>query len=63
MPRPSRRPTNTHSDGRPVKITLGETRATGVRDLLVVCEDYKCSHNIKLEPVYVERWPVDLISN
>ncbi|MGY8685399.1 hypothetical protein Q2941_47920 [Bradyrhizobium sp. UFLA05-153] len=39
---------------RPVKITLGEMRATGVRDLLVFCEDYR---NVKLEPAYVDRWP------
>ncbi|WFU37602.1 hypothetical protein QA640_24350 [Bradyrhizobium sp. CB82] len=50
MRRPSRRQNNTLPDGRPVKITLGEMRATGVRDLLVFCQDYKCSHNIKLRP-------------
>ena len=42
---------------RPQKITLGEMRETGVRDLIVFCQDYKCSHNIKLEPVMVDQWP------
>ena len=45
------------SDGRPVKITLGEMRGTGVRGLVVFCADYRCSHNITLPPAYVDRWP------
>jgi hypothetical protein len=44
-------------DGRPAKITLGEMRATGVRGLLVYCADYRCSHNIRVTPAYVDRWP------
>jgi hypothetical protein len=39
-----------------MKITLGEMRATGVRDLLVFCQDYRCSHNVKLLPDQVDRW-------
>ncbi|MGY8685014.1 hypothetical protein Q2941_45820 [Bradyrhizobium sp. UFLA05-153] len=61
MPKPVRRENRTPPPGhRPVKITLGEMRATGVRDLLVFCEDYRCSHNLKLEPAYVDRWPDDV---
>ena len=44
-------------DGRPVKITLGEMRATGIRGLVVFCADYRCSHNITLSAEYVDRWP------
>ncbi|WP_426608986.1 hypothetical protein [Bradyrhizobium sp. McL0616] len=40
-----------------MKITLGEMRESGVRDLLVFCQDYKCSHNVKLSAAYVDRWP------
>jgi hypothetical protein len=36
------------------KITLGEIRAAGVRDLLVYCADYKCSHGIRMS---ADRWP------
>jgi hypothetical protein len=57
---PVRRESRTLTDGSPVKITLGEMRATGVRDLLVFCQDYRCSHNIKLDPSYVDRWPDDI---
>ncbi|WP_426616341.1 hypothetical protein [Bradyrhizobium sp. McL0616] len=39
------------------KITLGEMRESGVRDLLVFCQDYRCSRNVKLSAVYVDRWP------
>ncbi|WP_271597380.1 hypothetical protein [Bradyrhizobium sp. CCBAU 45384] len=38
-----------------MKITLGDLRATGVRDLLVFCQDYRCSHNVKLPAEYVDR--------
>ncbi|WP_271619128.1 hypothetical protein [Bradyrhizobium sp. CCBAU 51745] len=56
----SRRHTPTHADGRPLKITLGDLRSTGVRDLIVFCLDYRCSHNVKLAAVYVDRWPNEL---
>jgi hypothetical protein len=36
------------------KITLGEMRSSGVRDLLVYCADYKCSHGIRMS---ADRWP------
>ena len=60
MPRPVRRQTTTGADGRPVKITLGDLRSTGVRDLLVFCQDYRCSHNVRLSADYVDRWPDEL---
>ena len=44
-------------DWRPLKITLAEMRATGVRSLRVYCADYRCGHNIKLEATDVDRWP------
>src|SRR5512133_1395784 len=45
--------------GRPMvtrdqKITLGEMRASGVRDLLVYCADYKCSRGTRMS---ADRWP------
>ncbi|WP_271596994.1 hypothetical protein [Bradyrhizobium sp. CCBAU 45384] len=40
-----------------MKITLGDLRSTGVRDLIVFCQDYWCSHNVKLPAEYVDRWP------
>jgi hypothetical protein len=33
---------------RPMKISFGEMRASGIRDLLVYCADYKCSHSIEM---------------
>jgi hypothetical protein len=50
----------TTTESHSVKITLGETRETGVRDPIVFCADYKCSHNIKLAPAVVDQWPDDL---
>ena len=29
----------------PKKITLGEMRSSGVRDVLVYCRDHRCSHS------------------
>jgi hypothetical protein len=29
----------------PQKITFGELRASGVRDVLVYCRDHRCSHH------------------
>ncbi|WP_063958205.1 hypothetical protein [Bradyrhizobium manausense] len=43
-----------------MKITLGDLRSTGVRVLIVFCEDYRCSHNVKLAAEYVDRWPNEL---
>ena len=42
---------------RPTKITLGEMRSTVVRDVIVFCQDYRCSHNVKLPPAEVDKWP------
>ena len=39
---------------RPVKITFGEMRASGVRDVLVYCRDHRCSHHIAIS---ADRWP------
>jgi hypothetical protein len=35
-------------DPRPVKITFGEMRSSGVRGVLVYCSDYRCSHSIEM---------------
>ncbi|MCG2633024.1 hypothetical protein L6654_41420 [Bradyrhizobium sp. WYCCWR 13023] len=56
MARP-RRKDRTEPDGRQLKITLGDLRSTGVRDLIVFCQDYRCSHIIKLPAAYVDQWP------
>jgi hypothetical protein len=32
----------------PLKITLGEMRAFGVRDVRIYCRDHKCSHPIEI---------------
>ena len=42
------------------KISLAEMRAGGVRELLVYCSDYKCSHSIQLEAAVVDQWPHDV---
>ena len=39
---------------RPMKITFGEMRASGIRDLLIYCADYRCSHSIQMS---ADRWP------
>jgi len=39
---------------------LGDLRSTGVRDLIVFCQDYRCSHHVKLAADYVDRWPGDI---
>lgn len=41
-------------------ITLGEMRSTGVRDLLVFCQDYRCGHNVKLSADLVDKWPDEI---
>jgi hypothetical protein len=37
----------------PQKITFGELRASGVRDVLIYCRDHKCSHIT----ISADRWP------
>jgi len=41
----------------PEKITFGEMREMGVRDLLIYCADYKCSRSIA---VNADQWPDDV---
>nr|WP_249133920.1 hypothetical protein [Bradyrhizobium japonicum] len=50
MPR-SKRHTETHADGRPLKITFGEMREMGLRGVLVYCH---CGNHTALE---ADRWP------
>ena len=50
MPRPARRHTPTHTDGRPVKITFGEMREMGVRGVLVYCHGHHDAQD-------ADRWP------
>jgi hypothetical protein len=38
----------------PVKITFGEMRASGVRDVLIYCRDHRCSHSTTLS---ADQWP------
>jgi hypothetical protein len=38
---------------RPQKITFGEMRASGVRGVLIYCDDHKCSHSIEMS---ADRW-------
>ena len=40
-----------------MKITFGEMRASGIRDLLIYCSDYKCSHSTTISG---DRWPDDV---
>jgi hypothetical protein len=42
---------------RSIKITFGEMRASGIRDLLIYCSDYRCSHSIQMS---ADRWPDDI---
>jgi hypothetical protein len=42
---------------RPQKITLREMRESGVRGLLIYCEDYRCSHSTTIS---AEGWPDDI---
>ena len=39
------------------KITFAEMRSSGVRGLLIFCQDYRCSHNIRMNG---DRWPDDI---
>ena len=34
--------------GRPAKITFGDMRDSGVRELLVYCSDYRCRHSVAI---------------
>jgi hypothetical protein len=38
----------------PQKITVGEMRASGVRDVLIYCRDHRCSHHVAIS---TDRWP------
>jgi hypothetical protein len=38
----------------PQKITFGELRASGVRDVLIYCRDHHSSHHITIS---ADRWP------
>jgi hypothetical protein len=40
-----------------MKITFGEMLASGIRDLLIYCSDYKCSHSTTISG---DRWPDDV---
>jgi hypothetical protein len=42
---------------RPLKITLAEMRASGVRGLLIYCSDYHCSHWTAISG---DPWPDDV---
>jgi len=41
------------------KITFGEMRASGVRNVLIYCSDYRCRHCVTVEAC-ADRWPDDL---
>ena len=36
------------------KITFGETRESGVRDVLIYCRDHHCTHHIEIS---ADCWP------
>jgi hypothetical protein len=42
---------------REQKITLGEMRTSGPRQLLVYCGDYKCAHSLVID---ARRWSDDV---
>jgi len=41
------------------KITFGEMRAAGVRQVLIYCADHRCSHCTTVEAC-ADRWPDEL---
>ena len=41
---------------RPVKITFAQMRESGVRGLLVYCQDHRCSHSLAISG---DAWPDD----
>jgi hypothetical protein len=45
---------------RQQKITLGEMRESGTRELLAYCADYRCSNLRRLAPERVDGWPDDV---
>ena len=42
---------------RPQKITMAQLRASGVRGLLVYCNDFTCSHSLAISG---DPWPDDM---
>ena len=46
-----RRPVACGHDPSPQKITFGELRASGVRDVLIYCRDHRCSHHVETSAV------------
>lgn len=38
----------------PQKITFGEMRESGARDVLIYCHDYRCGHH---DETNADRWP------
>jgi hypothetical protein len=42
---------------RPRKITFAKMRESGVRGLLIYCQDYHCSHSIAISG---DAWPDDI---
>ena len=44
----------TMTTDHPQKITFGEMRASGVRDVLVYCRDHHCSHHVRISADF---WP------
>jgi hypothetical protein len=47
-------PQKSMTTDHPQKITFSEMRASGVRDVLIYCADYKCTHHITMN---ADRWP------
>jgi hypothetical protein len=41
----------------PQKITFGEMRESGVREVLIYCRDHHCSHHVEIS---ADRWPDDV---
>ena len=41
------------------KITFGEMRSAGVRNVLIYCSDYRCGH-FNIVPDDADRWPDEL---
>jgi hypothetical protein len=42
---------------REQKITLEEMRSSGVRRLLIYCQDYRCAHSVTID---ASQWPDDV---
>jgi hypothetical protein len=41
----------------PQKITFGEMRESGVREILIYCRDYRCGHHVETN---ADGWPDDV---